>query len=107
MGFYRNVTKSIKNPQTSENTFSPKLNNKYTFDRVEFKGICLKQDSVYFLHKNVVNLYISYKLEPWSKHLNIDFTLGNCLFGALKLTKNADPDKYKYTSYGIGFDSCS
>ena len=23
----------------------------------------------------------------------------------MKLTKNADPDKYKYSSYGIGFDS--
>ena len=23
------------------------------------------------------------------------------------LTKNADPDKYKYSSWGIGFDSCS
>ena len=26
----------------------------------------------------------------------IDFTLDNCLFGAVKLTKNADPDKYEY-----------
>ena len=27
------------------------------------------------------------------------------MFGAVKLIKNADPDKYKYTSYGIWFDS--
>ena len=27
-----------------------------------------------------------------------------CLFGAVKLTKNADIDKYKYSGYGIGFD---
>ena len=33
--------------------------------------------------------------------------LGNCFFGAVKLTKNADPDKYGYSSYGIGFDACS
>ena len=33
-----------------------------------------------------------------------DFTLENCLFGAVKLTKNADVDKYKYFGYGIGFD---
>ena len=39
--------------------------------------------------------------------LNTDFTLGNCLFRAVKLTKNADPDKYKYIGYGIGFDSRS
>ena len=30
--------------------------------------------------------------------------LENCLFGAVKLTKNADIDKYGYSSYGIGFD---
>ena len=32
-------------------------------------------------------------------------TLGNSLFVAVKLTKNADPDKYKYSGYGIGFDA--
>ena len=29
------------------------------------------------------------------------------MFGSVKLTKNADLDKYKYTSYGIGFDARS
>ena len=38
---------------------------------------------------------------------NTDFTLANCLFGSVKLTKNADPDKYKYAGYSIGFDSRS
>ena len=28
----------------------------------------------------------------------------HCLFGSVKLTKNADPDKYVSTGYGIGFD---
>ena len=28
----------------------------------------------------------------------------NALLGAVKLTKNADIDKYKYFGYGIGFD---
>ena len=28
----------------------------------------------------------------------------NALFGAVKLTKNADINKYKYSGYGIGFD---
>ena len=37
--------------------------------------------------------------------MNTDFTLKNCLFGFVELTKNADPDKYKYSSYSIGFDS--
>ena len=37
----------------------------------------------------------------------VDFTLANCLFGYVKLTKNADRDKYKYSSSSIGFDSRS
>ena len=39
--------------------------------------------------------------------VNTDFTLKDCLFGGVKLSKNTDPDKYVYTGYGIGFDSCS
>ena len=31
------------------------------------------------------------------------FKLGNSLFGTVKLTKNADPDKCRYSGYGIGF----
>ena len=42
-----------------------------------------------------------------SRDLNTNFTLGNCLFGAVKLTNNVDPDKYRYSGYGIGFDECS
>ena len=34
-----------------------------------------------------------------------DPTLGNSLFGAAKLLKNADIDKYKYSGYGIEFDA--
>ena len=60
---------------------------------------------VSFLHKNVVHLYISYKLDTWSRNLNTDFTLGNCLFRVVKLAKNADPDKYRYSGYGIGLNS--
>ena len=33
-----------------------------------------------------------------------DPTLKNCLFGAVTLTKNADIEKYGYSSYVIGFD---
>ena len=54
-----------------------------------------------------VNLYICYTLDRWSRHLNTDFTLRNCLFISVKLTKNVDLDKYKYTGYNIGFDSRS
>ena len=53
---------------------------------LKFKGICLKQDSVSFLHK-CIYVYITYELDAWSKDLNIDFTLGNCLFGAVKVIR--------------------
>ena len=36
---------------------------------------------------------------------NIYPTLTNALFGAVKLTKNTEIDKYTYSGYGIGFDS--
>ena len=38
------------------------------------------------------------------RNLNTDFILNNCLFGSVKLTKNAHLDKHKYNSYSIGFD---
>ena len=46
----------------------------------------MKQDSVTFNQKNVVNIYIVYEI---SKNINIkDYpTLENCLFGAVRLTK--------------------
>ena len=63
---------------------------------------------IIFLSLNkTINLYVSYTIGPQLKYLNTDFKLGNCLFGSVKLTKNADLHKYKYNSYSIGFDSRS
>ena len=50
------------------------------------------------------NFLIVFKLDTWSRDLKSDFTLKDCLFQGVKLAKNADPDKYLYTVYGIGFD---
>ena len=36
---------------------------------------------------------------------NFDLTLENCLFCAVRLTENADINKYKYLGYGTGFVS--
>ena len=71
--------------------------------RVEFNGSCFKQDTVTFNHGKVANISIVFEI---SKSINIsDYpTLKNCLFGAVKLTKNADIDKHRYSGYGIGFD---
>ena len=51
----------------------------------------------------MVNFFIIYKLDSWPRNFDTDFTLGGCLFGGVKLTKNFDPDKYSYSGYGIGF----
>ena len=55
----------------------------------------------------MANSFIVYELDTGSRDLDTDFFLNDCLFGAVKLTKNADTDRYKYSGYGIGFDSQS
>ena len=55
----------------------------------------------------MVNLFVVYKLDTQSRDLNSKFTLRNRLFGDVKLTKNANPDKYGYSGYDIGFDTVS
>ena len=71
----------------------------------EFKERWLKQDKPTFNHRYVVNLFIVYKLQTWSRDLNTILTLDKCLFGAARLTKNADPNKNEYIGYGIRFNS--
>ena len=75
--------------------------------KLEFKESCLKQDKASFTPKHVVNLYIVYELNIWSQDLNAEFTLKDCLFGAVKLTKNSNRNKNSYSGYGIGFHSRS
>ena len=52
-----------------------------------------------YIPKKVINLYISYILSPQLTDLDFDFTLSNCFFGSVKLTKNADQDKYIQVYY--------
>ena len=40
----------------------------------------------------------------WNYVDSSDPRLWNSLSGAVKLVKDADIDKYKYSGYGIGFD---
>ena len=53
----------------------------------------------------MVNIYIVYEINLWQFNIGKNFALRNSLFGAVKLTKYSDPDNYKYSSYGIGFDA--
>ena len=87
---------------------SPKLiwvNNSKIWLR--FTGSCLKHDKATFTPNNIVNLFILYKLDQWSQDVNTKFTLKDCLFGNVKITKDADPIKSSCSECGIGSDSCS
>ena len=53
-----------------------------------------------FTSRNVINIYVGYELDPWSRDLNTVFTLKDC-------PKNAAPDQYVCSGFDIGFDSCS
>ena len=101
-----NLLEIIKNITKSDSNFAPTFPDHHVLPDINFNEHCLINNNI-SIPKKVINLYISYILNPWLRNLNIDFTLKNCLFGSVKVTKNADPDKYKYSGYEIGFDSRS
>ena len=68
----------------------------------------LSSNNDHVLNKNVVNIYIVYKLDPLASTRDKSFTIQNALFGAMQITKNAtDSDKNNYKGYGICFDERS
>ena len=90
--------KTIKPPVTSDNSLTPLIDYVGNKIRIKFTGSCLKQPKAQCTHGTIA---------PWVEHshcLNVyelgasgssnnDPILKNCLFGAVKLTKNADIDK--------------
>ena len=70
---------------------------------VSFNGHCLIQNNL-SIPKKVINIHLSYILNQWPRNLNADFRLGNSLFTSVKLTMNADPDKYLYKGYANVFN---
>ena len=91
---------NIENVTKSDSNFAPTFVDHHLLPYIIFNRHCLIKNSIYIPTK-VMKLYISYPLNPQLRNLNTDFTLSNCLFGSVKLTKNADLDKYKYTGDGI------
>ena len=71
--------------------------------RAKFDGGCLKQGQGILICLGIVNVYIVYEI---TNNFNVSSypALKNCLFGAVKLAKNPDINKYGYYGYGIGFD---
>ena len=97
---------NIENITKSDSNFALTLVDHHLLPDINFNGHCLIKINI-SIPKKVMNLYISYTLSPQLRNLNTDITLGNCLSGSVKLNKNADLDKYKYSGYGIESDSCS
>ena len=71
--------------------------------KIKFKCSFLNRFPPTMPHRNVVNIYIFHEITSDYKDINYP-TLESWLFGSVKLTKNADIDKYRYFGYGIGFD---
>ena len=55
-------------------------------------------------NNNVINMYCVFELQTVTASRDDTFTIENALFGAMKITKNADTSKYAYKGYGICFD---
>ena len=102
------VSKGLSNESlevvfTSSNTLTPSVNYYREKTRLKFTGSVLQQKIITCRHRKVVNIYAVYEITNFYDIDNYP-TLANALFGAVKLTKNADIEKYKYSGYGIGFD---
>ena len=95
---------NIENRTKSDSNFAPTFVDHHLLPDMNFNGHCFIKINI-FIPKKVINLYISYTLSPQLRNLSTGFTLGNCLFGSVNQTENADLDKYKYTVYGTGFNS--
>ena len=63
----------------------------------------MQQKTITYSYKKVLNLYVVYEITNFHGTNNYS-ALTNALFGAVKWTKFADNDKYKYSGYGIRFD---
>ena len=81
----------------------PVVENIATKKKVKFNRCCLIRDRTTYTPETIVNIYIVYEITK-NNPISSYSTLENCLFGAVKLTKNLDIDKDKYSGYGIGFD---
>ena len=68
----------------------------------------LTSSNDHVINKNVVNIYIVYKLDPIVSSRDKSFTIQNALFGAMQITKNAtDNSKNNYKDYAICVDERS
>ena len=87
---------NIENITKSDSHLAPTFVDHHILPDISFNGHCLINNIS--IPEKDINIYIFYILNQWPRDLNTDFTLGSCLFESVKLTKNADLDKYKDSS---------
>ena len=85
-----------------DSNFTPTFVDHHSLPNIKFNGHCLTINDIISISKKIKSVYFLHIRSTIKKYTY--FTLSNCLFGSLKLTKKADPDEYKYNGYGIGFD---
>ena len=74
---------------TSNNSLSPSINHYRDKVRLKFGGSILQQKTITYNHEKIYEI-TSFKF-------NDNLVLTNAIFGAIKITKNADTKKYKYS----------
>ena len=90
-------------------TFDNNLTQSATYIRIKLRvkldSQCLKEHKVRLNHNKFVNIYIVYEINLWPYKQSTAFILVNFLFVAVRSVKSADFGKYKYSRYGIGFNT--
>ena len=72
---------------------------------LKFNNSVIVQKGFSSLYSNfILNLYIVYELNTWSRNPTNNFTLKNYLFGKDKLVRNGIRSKFTYNGRGIAFD---
>ena len=87
---------NIENITKSNSNVAPTFVDQHVLPDIIFNGHCLIKNNI-SIPKKVINLYISYTLDSQLRNLNTNFTLGNCLFGSVKLTKHGKKCHYFWT----------
>ena len=94
---------SLEVVSRTDNTLTPSINYYGDKVRLRFTRSVLQQKAVTYSHEKIVNLYVVYEITNSYNTGNYP-TLENALFGAIKLTENAEIDKCRYFGYQTGFD---
>ena len=66
------LEENIENITKWDTTFARNFVNQYVLSNINFNRHCLMNNNI-SITKKVINLHISYMLNPWLKNLNTDF----------------------------------